>query len=142
MRAEAGERDVGPGVLGEQAVDRIDVRPAETIEQLRRDQPAQNALPLAAGQRLRLEMLAQAGEDVERSLVFRSEVARHVINVGALASSEERVVSLTAEGLTNRQIAERLFIAPGTVKVHLGHVFTKLGVTTRAELASLATRRS
>jgi DNA-binding CsgD family transcriptional regulator len=35
-----------------------------------------------------------------------------------------------------------MFIARGTVKVHLGHIFSKLGVTTRAELAAAATRRS
>ena len=35
-------------------------------------------------------------------------------------------------------IAQRLFIAPGTVKVHLSHIFGKLGITTRAELAAQA----
>ena len=39
------------------------------------------------------------------------------------------------EGLRNDAIAQRLFIAPGTVKVHLTHIFTKLGLTTRTELA-------
>ena len=34
--------------------------------------------------------------------------------------------------------ARRLFIAPGTVKVHLSHIFAKLGITTRAELAARA----
>ena len=53
---------------------------------------------------------------------------------------ELAVVVLAAEGLTNPQIAERLFIARGTVKIHLSHVFSKLGVST-AELASEATRR-
>jgi DNA-binding CsgD family transcriptional regulator len=55
---------------------------------------------------------------------------------------ERQVVELAAEGLTNPQIGERLFIARGTVKAHLGHVFPKLGVTTRAELAALAVRRA
>jgi DNA-binding NarL/FixJ family response regulator len=48
---------------------------------------------------------------------------------------------LVATGLTNPQIAERMFIARGTVKVHLSHVFAKLGVSTRAELAGQATKR-
>ena len=52
------------------------------------------------------------------------------------ALTELRIVALVATGLTNPQIAERMFIARGTVKVHLGHVFAKLGVSTRAELNS------
>lgn len=43
-----------------------------------------------------------------------------------------------ASGLQNQAIAQQLFIAPGTVKVHLTHIFTKLGITTRAELAAQA----
>ena len=42
----------------------------------------------------------------------------------------------------NDAIARRLFIAPGTVKVHLTHIFTKLGITTRAELAAQAHRKT
>jgi DNA-binding NarL/FixJ family response regulator len=49
---------------------------------------------------------------------------------------------MVAECLTNPQIAERMFIARGTVKVHLTHVFAELGVSTRAELAAAATRRT
>ena len=45
---------------------------------------------------------------------------------------------LVREGLRNDAIARRLFIAPGTVKVHLSHIFAKLGITTRAELAAQA----
>jgi DNA-binding NarL/FixJ family response regulator len=46
------------------------------------------------------------------------------------------------EGLTKPQIAARLFIVRGTLKVHLGHIFAKLGLATRAELAGQATRRA
>jgi DNA-binding NarL/FixJ family response regulator len=48
---------------------------------------------------------------------------------------------LAAKGLTNPQIAEQLFVERSTVKSHLSSIFAKLGVTTRAELAALATRR-
>jgi DNA-binding NarL/FixJ family response regulator len=51
------------------------------------------------------------------------------------------VVRLVQGGLTNPQIAERMFISKNTVMTHLSHVFAKLGVSTRAELASEATRR-
>jgi DNA-binding CsgD family transcriptional regulator len=60
----------------------------------------------------------------------------------SLTPTELRVVELVAQGLTNPQIAERMFISRGTAKVHLSHIFAKLGVTTRSELAAEATRRA
>jgi DNA-binding CsgD family transcriptional regulator len=60
----------------------------------------------------------------------------------SLTPTEIRVVELVAEGLTNPQIGERMFISRGTVKVHLSHIFAKLGIATRAELAAEATRRT
>jgi DNA-binding CsgD family transcriptional regulator len=56
----------------------------------------------------------------------------------SLTPAELEVVGLVSKGLRNEAIARRLFIAPGTVKVHLSHVFAKLGITTRAELAAQA----
>jgi predicted ATPase/DNA-binding CsgD family transcriptional regulator len=60
----------------------------------------------------------------------------------SLTPTELQVARLAAEGLRNDAIARRLFIAPGTVKVHLSHIFTKLGITTRAELAAQAASRT
>ena len=56
----------------------------------------------------------------------------------SLTPAEREVVRLVSEGLRNDAIARRLFIAPGTVKVHLSHIFAKLSITTRAELAAQA----
>ena len=56
----------------------------------------------------------------------------------SLTPAELQVARLVSEGLRNDAIARRLFIAPGTVKVHLSHIFAKLGITTRAELAAQA----
>ena len=56
----------------------------------------------------------------------------------SLTPAEREVVRLVGEGLRNDAIARRLFIAPGTVKVHLSHIFAKLGITTRVELAAQA----
>ena len=56
----------------------------------------------------------------------------------SLTPAELEVARLASEGLRNDAIARRLFIAPGTVKVHLSHIFAKLGITTRAELAARA----
>jgi DNA-binding CsgD family transcriptional regulator len=55
-----------------------------------------------------------------------------------LTASEISVAQLVAEGLTNREVAERLFVSPHTVNSHLRHVFTKLRINSRVELARLA----
>jgi predicted ATPase/DNA-binding CsgD family transcriptional regulator len=60
----------------------------------------------------------------------------------SLSPAELRVVELVAEGLTNPQIGERLFISPRTVQAHLSHVFAKVAVSSRAELAAQAARRN
>jgi DNA-binding CsgD family transcriptional regulator len=57
---------------------------------------------------------------------------------GSLTPTESDVVRLTVAGLTNREIGERLFISRRTVQTHLSHVFTKLEISTRVELAPAA----
>jgi LuxR family maltose regulon positive regulatory protein len=52
-----------------------------------------------------------------------------------LSPREKEVLALLARGLTNRQIGQQLFISPVTVKVHVRHIFEKLGVKSRAEAA-------
>jgi non-specific serine/threonine protein kinase len=52
-----------------------------------------------------------------------------------LTRRERQVAVLVAQGRTDRQIAEALVIAEGTVGVHLGNIFTKLDLHSRAELA-------
>lgn len=54
----------------------------------------------------------------------------------SLTPTELEVVALVGNGLSNPEIAERLFMSRSTVKTHLNHVFTKLGVSSRAELAA------
>ena len=58
-----------------------------------------------------------------------------------LTESEFTVVSLVAQGATNREVAERLFLSPYTVNSHLRHVFAKLGIRSRVELTRLAAAR-
>jgi DNA-binding CsgD family transcriptional regulator len=60
----------------------------------------------------------------------------------SLTPTERRVVDLVAEGFTNRQIAERLYVSRRTVATHLEHVFQKLGHANRVELAADAVRRA
>jgi len=59
----------------------------------------------------------------------------------SLTPTEMAVITLIAKGLTNADIAARLVMSRRTVTTHLTHVFTKLGVATRAELAAAAARR-
>ena len=58
-----------------------------------------------------------------------------------LTDREEEVLLLVAQGLTNRQIGERLFISAKTVSVHVSNVLAKLGASGRAEAVSLAHQR-
>jgi predicted ATPase/class 3 adenylate cyclase/DNA-binding CsgD family transcriptional regulator len=56
----------------------------------------------------------------------------------SLTPTELEVVGLVVEGLTNPEIGARLFMSRATVKTHLSHVYAKLGVANRTELATLA----
>jgi len=57
-----------------------------------------------------------------------------------LTPRERQVAELVAEGLTNKEIAERLYLSPGTVNIHLGRIYAKLGVSRRAAVVGRLTR--
>lgn len=59
----------------------------------------------------------------------------------SMTNAELEVARLVAQGYTNRVVAEQLFVSPHTVNAHLGHLFAKLGVKSRTELAILAAKR-
>jgi DNA-binding CsgD family transcriptional regulator len=82
------------------------------------------------------------GEAIAYAQRGRGERKRPSTGWASLTPMERQVVELLTQGFRNAEIAERLFVAPSTVKTHLGHVFAKLGVSTRAELAALAARRA
>jgi DNA-binding CsgD family transcriptional regulator len=71
----------------------------------------------------------------------RGERKRPSSGWASLTPTELEVVKLVAKGMTNPEIGQRLLIGRGTVKTHLAHVFAKLGLTSRAQLAAAATRR-
>ena len=59
----------------------------------------------------------------------------HRKEVSRLTPRERQIVSLICRGMKNKQIAENLRITPGTVKVHLMHIFEKTGLKDRLALA-------
>ena len=59
-----------------------------------------------------------------------------------VTAREAEVLVLLADGLTNREIAERVFLSSRTVERHLANVGTKLGTRTRSELVAMAARET
>ena len=72
----------------------------------------------------------------------RGQRKRPTSGWGSLTPIERDVVRLVSEGLANNDIAIRLFVSPRTVQTHLTHVYTKLGLTSRVQLAQEAARHS
>ena len=87
-----------------------------------------------------------AALSVEEAIAYaqrgRGERKRAATGWGSLTPAERDVVRLVSEGLGNKDIAARLFVSPRTVQSHLTHVFAKLNVTSRMQLAHEAARRS
>jgi len=61
---------------------------------------------------------------------------RRIVRTGAdaLTASERRVATMAAEGMTNREIAQALFVTMRTIEVHLTHAYQKLGISSREKL--------
>jgi DNA-binding CsgD family transcriptional regulator/DNA-binding Lrp family transcriptional regulator len=80
-----------------------------------------------------------------RALGVRRRVAaaeKPATGWAAMTKSELAVAQLVADGLTNREVAERLFVSPHTVNTHLRQVFAKLQVHSRVDLTRLSTERN
>ena len=65
----------------------------------------------------------------------RGERKRPASGWASLTPTERDVVRLVSEGLANNDIATRLFVSPRTVQTHLTHVYAKLGLSSRVQLA-------
>ena len=108
-----------------------------------RDEPA-------VGQRLDADELARArrqggalstAQAVSYATRSRGRRTRPSSGWSSLTPTELEVVTLAAAGLGNRAIGSQLLITEGTVRTHLRHVFAKLDVRSRSELAGAAARR-
>ena len=85
-------------------------------------------------------MALSAGEAASYAARGRGERKRPSIGWASLTPTELEVVGLVAEGLPNKEIAARLFMSPRTVQTHLTHVYAKLGLSSRVQLAQAGTR--
>ena len=101
-------------------------------------QPTEAREPL----RRALEVAAACGadslvEDIRAELAAAGAQPRTTAlsGVEALTPSERRVAGLAAEGQTNRDIAQALYVTPKTVEVHLSNAYRKLGIKSRRELS-------
>ncbi|MDR7383131.1 helix-turn-helix transcriptional regulator [Promicromonospora iranensis] len=90
------------------------------------------------------DMGARPLADAVRALARRARLDLPGVRratASTLTDREEEVLGLVAQGLSNRQIGERLFISTKTVSVHVSNLLAKLGASGRAEAVSLAHQR-
>ncbi len=71
-----------------------------------------------------------------------SKSLRPTFGWDSLTEAELAVTELVADGLTNREVASRLFLSPHTVDSHLRHIFRKLDINSRVDLVRVVTARS
>lgn len=79
-------------------------------------------------------------EAASRVMRHMREQAEHSDPLSGLTGQEKRILELIGEGLTNRQIGERLFLAEKTVKNYVSALFAKLGMQRRTQAAAYAAR--
>jgi DNA-binding CsgD family transcriptional regulator len=117
LLAQGGRRDEAAALLLE-ALDRYDHAGADAwAGRVRADLRSVGAHPGARGSR-----------------------SRPPAGWGSLTATEQTVSQLVAEGLTNGAVGRRMYISPHTVNTHLRHVYAKLGVSNRVELAAVVHR--
>jgi DNA-binding NarL/FixJ family response regulator len=101
------------------------IRGTDLVDAVRRVASGQSMLDPAVTSRV-LQFVRHGDEDQERA--------------DRLSEQERKILDLIAEGLTNRQIAQRLFLAEKTVKNYVSNLLAKLGMERRTEAAVFATR--
>jgi DNA-binding CsgD family transcriptional regulator len=139
MRQAIARYERGPRTL-ETAATREDAAPlldeTEAVEQLLAALAAYEAAGATADATRVRASLRQRGP----RLGIRGARQRPATGWDSLTPTEQRVAALAAQGLTSRQIGDRLYISTSTVGSHLRHIYQKLGINSRLQLAA-ETRR-
>jgi DNA-binding CsgD family transcriptional regulator/predicted negative regulator of RcsB-dependent stress response len=107
------------------------------------DQSPAGAIETARHARTELEALGAVREADAAAALMRSLGARGRTgprSLGSLSRRETEVLRLLGEGLSNRELADRLFISPKTAEHHVSRIYGKLGLKSRAEAAAYAVR--
>ncbi|HET9111947.1 MAG TPA: LuxR C-terminal-related transcriptional regulator, partial [Ktedonobacterales bacterium] len=92
----------------------------------------------AAGQSLSVEQAIAEASDPSQEPGERDDNHAAEPAASALTRREREIVALIAQGLTNRQIGDRLVITEGTARLHVKHILHKLGFASRTQVASWA----
>ena len=149
LRWSAGEQ-VGPAELVAAWQEAVDAFAAYGEPYERARSQARLAVALrAAGEQARATEVARAAEDVATRLRAAPLLAelrpltgrRPAGSVEVLTPREVEVLALVSEGLSNREIGERLVVSGKTASVHVSNILAKLGARSRTEAVTLARRR-
>jgi DNA-binding CsgD family transcriptional regulator len=114
--------------------------PRDPVQRLARDTMVEG-LRAALGDRAFTETWAEGARlTLDEAVAYvrraRGSRRRPSSGWGSLTPTELDVVRLVVDGLSNPEIGSRLFMSRGTVKAHLSHIYAKLGVANRTELAT------
>jgi len=143
MRGEDGLEDLAAAVAAVEGTPaRLELAKAlaahgRTLRHARR--PADAREPLRRALELADACGAEALAEAVRSELYAAGARPRTTalsGAGALTASERRVAALAAEGSSNRDIAQSLFVTPKTVEVHLSNAYRKLGIRSRRELTA------
>lgn len=129
--AEHDERARRPLAAAAARVDAAAVLPDAAAKDLLRRARDAFAAAGAAGDAARVDALLRT-----RGLGARHRTPRPVAGWESLTAAERRVVPLVASGMTSKMIAGELYVSVFTVDTHLRHIYRKLGIRSRAQLAT------
>jgi DNA-binding NarL/FixJ family response regulator len=115
-----------------------DADPEELIRAVRVVYRGEALLSPSVTRRLIASLASQAPSASRASTATSAAVTKAANDLARLTEREREVLALVAQGLSNEEIAARLYLSPLTTKTHVSHIMTKLAVRDRAQLVVLA----